>query len=251
MSDPIEEEDQDVAHWPSKAVLAVRGEYGVVLWHEGTGIEFEADVCGLEARELGFLDDGAPEGFSIWEGEFEPEPDDDHPGLEITVPKGTYRALTDLEWAALRANISPFGDLSELLPHYLPGKVEGTISISVIPPPPSQPPPAPADVSDDLQRIVDLSAYILRQAGLYLSVTTTPMVRLHGGTEMETKGGIRGYVNPFVIRQTADGEFETTLPHPDALYSSHSVHASHPTLFHAVERILSHYSTLARGTRKE
>lgn len=94
--------------WTRSRVLVAQGpQRGAILEYEGSGITNEIHEAGLyDLDELG-LDD-APEGLSIWEGDYvwedgwfegyrSPENGEAH-------PKGEFRRLTPEEWSTLSAN---------------------------------------------------------------------------------------------------------------------------------------------------
>lgn len=99
----------------SRAVVASDGDgNGGVIWYFGGGIWHEIREVGL--HQLGDLGlDDAPEGISIWEGNFATvqcgNPLD---GYDYeTETRGAFRAPTDDEWKAIRAGESPWKALEE------------------------------------------------------------------------------------------------------------------------------------------
>ncbi len=86
----------------SIALIASNGGKGVILVHDGSGIE--ADI---EALGIGQLDDhgldGAPDGLSIWEGRLISNTTNTPGGLDYdTELDGVFRALTEREWELYR-----------------------------------------------------------------------------------------------------------------------------------------------------
>lgn len=85
----------------SIALIASVNGRGVILAYDGPGIE--ADIEAIGSRYLGDhgLDD-APDGLSIWEGHLSTYGELD---AELC---GSFRALTDAEWARLRETGTPW-----------------------------------------------------------------------------------------------------------------------------------------------
>jgi hypothetical protein len=88
----------------SRAVVAAAGagEWGVVLWYRGPGIEREIEDVGLGQRidSLGLFD--APIGVSVWEGDYAMVGSD----MEC---RGEFRDPTSEEWVAIQRGESPWG----------------------------------------------------------------------------------------------------------------------------------------------
>lgn len=92
---------------PSRAVVALDGDQGVVLWAVGQ-INDEIKDDGHDADALGLIDDLVPAtGIWVWEGFFKEQRD---PFGTYTLPEGNFRAPTDAEWKAISRNESPWQD---------------------------------------------------------------------------------------------------------------------------------------------
>jgi len=92
---------------PSRAVVA-RGDHGgCVVWcSDDSMIEFEISASGNQLDDLGLGD--APEGISIWEGEYAYRTYDTANGIEhYTEPVGVFRPPTAEEWVAIMAGMNP------------------------------------------------------------------------------------------------------------------------------------------------
>lgn len=106
---PIPEPEAAVQqHRGSKALIASNDGNGVVLAYTGTTIESEIDDCigSHDITDLG-LDD-APDGLSVWVGEFETMADGD--GEFSSYARGEFRDLTPFEWKLLASGKSIFVD---------------------------------------------------------------------------------------------------------------------------------------------
>jgi hypothetical protein len=94
-----------MAHELSHALIANGSRSGAVLQYTGPGITCEIEEASLSDLEDLGLDD-APPGLSIWTGKyiFVPGYVDGHvaPGEGWCEPRGSFRPLTDAEWASLR-----------------------------------------------------------------------------------------------------------------------------------------------------
>lgn len=92
----------------SIALIANNGGTGVVLAYDGAGIECCIDEGNGKALDDNGLDD-APDGLSIWEGAYHTwhvhTPDMNEWEAEL---RGTFRDLTDREWALLRETGTPW-----------------------------------------------------------------------------------------------------------------------------------------------
>lgn len=82
-----------------------------MLWTVGAYLRFEMEEAGLcRLGELG-LDD-APRGISIWEGKYVWQSGGwECPQDGSMHPKGTFRAPTDEEWAAIREGRCPWDEV--------------------------------------------------------------------------------------------------------------------------------------------
>jgi hypothetical protein len=101
---------------PSRAVVALNDEEGVVLWAVGA-INDEILDDGNDADALGLLDRDKPDmGVWIWEGTFALTTD---PFGTYSLPKGTFRKPTDVEWARITLNECPWQDALWLQTHLL------------------------------------------------------------------------------------------------------------------------------------
>jgi len=89
----------------SKAVLAVNEGEGVVLWSVGA-INDEVKGDGPDADALGLFQN-APKGISIWEGHYVAH---DDPFGTYTVPRGHFRAPTQMEWTKIQKGECPWLD---------------------------------------------------------------------------------------------------------------------------------------------
>ncbi len=92
---------------PSRAVI-VKGtrDDGCVLYTVGAHVHMEQDEGGFEYRDLGFVD--APDGVSVWVGKscyVRAYDCDEFDGF-----RGTYRAPTPEEWAAIQRGECPWDD---------------------------------------------------------------------------------------------------------------------------------------------
>lgn len=83
----------DEKTWTPSCALVAKGVRGVVLEHRG----------GVEDLRLG----EAPQGLSIWEGDYRPIHDGEGAENEAM---GTFRPLTDAEWEKVRRGESLWGD---------------------------------------------------------------------------------------------------------------------------------------------
>lgn len=107
IAEPISDDPIDW-NWskPSLAVCASDGNNGWVPWHCGPHVEMQIDGLSAQLQDLG-LDD-APKGISIWEGTLaggERTYEGDYYDVYL---KGTFRAPTDDEWAAIREGRCPW-----------------------------------------------------------------------------------------------------------------------------------------------
>ena len=107
--------NQRPAGWRiSRAVVANRKGHGCVLFYDGNSIRMEIEEAGLhELSDLG-LDD-APEGVSIWEGEYVWQSG----GFECPTdgecyPSGKFRKPTKAEWGYITCDESPFAPPNEI-----------------------------------------------------------------------------------------------------------------------------------------
>jgi hypothetical protein len=88
---------------PSRAVIASRGEDGAVLSYVGGHLALEIGEMGMKWADLEFGGELVPDGISIWEGMVRY----DREGEPVET-RGTFRAPTDEEWAAIRAGACPW-----------------------------------------------------------------------------------------------------------------------------------------------
>lgn len=95
---------------PSKAVVACRQGYGIVLWTAGPHVNQHIEELGVtDLGELG-LDD-APDGITVWEGMLELAPYGHYPPDVVKHElRGAFRQPTDTEWAAIRNGECPWND---------------------------------------------------------------------------------------------------------------------------------------------
>jgi hypothetical protein len=88
------------------AEIAADGPRGVVLYRIGACIENLMYDLGHDMETLDLycdtLECSTPPGLSVWEGEVEPEGEDD---FRL---KGTFRPLTADEWSCVQENVSPW-----------------------------------------------------------------------------------------------------------------------------------------------
>jgi hypothetical protein len=103
----VEKVEPEQPWTPSRALVAQGPHTGAILEYEGSGITNEIHEAGLHALDELGLDD-APEGLSIWEGEYVWEDGwfEGHrsPANGQAHPKGEFRRLKPEEWATLSAN---------------------------------------------------------------------------------------------------------------------------------------------------
>ena len=90
----------------SIALIAARKGHGVILAHDGGGIEADIEAVGLGALDDHGLDN-APDGLSIWEGRMSGW-GPDHNGDYDCELRGTFRPLTDAEWTMFRETGTPW-----------------------------------------------------------------------------------------------------------------------------------------------
>lgn len=92
----------------SIALIACNGGCGVILEHDGPGIEAAVDgECNLRLEDHG-LDD-APDGLSIWEGRYACFNTSYEYSYEYECElDGKFRDLTDREWDYLRETGTPW-----------------------------------------------------------------------------------------------------------------------------------------------
>jgi hypothetical protein len=92
----------------SKAVIASDGKgHGVVLHWAGKHIEAEVDDHGQEIHHL-YLD-GAPEGISVWEGEYVYTEIREGGDWDVDVSgDSVFRDPTPEEWTAIQQGVSPW-----------------------------------------------------------------------------------------------------------------------------------------------
>lgn len=88
----------------SIALVASNGYDGVVLCHDGPGIEAAIEDTGTCLDYCG-LDD-APDGLSIWEGSYQVVRT--YEGDYDAWLEGTFRPLTEAEWGLLRTTEVPW-----------------------------------------------------------------------------------------------------------------------------------------------
>lgn len=94
---------------PSRAVVANHDRrVGIVLWYtDHSRISMEIDAISGRLDDLG-LDD-APNGISIWEGDYVWRPGGyECPQDGYSDPVGKFRSPTDAEWQAIREGRSPW-----------------------------------------------------------------------------------------------------------------------------------------------
>lgn len=94
--EPVDTFDEEKTWTPSTALVA-NGTRGIVLEYRGMGIATEiqeAGGCALE--DIGL--DGAPEGLSIWEGDYRPSETNELENEAV----GAFRPLNEEEWEMLR-----------------------------------------------------------------------------------------------------------------------------------------------------
>lgn len=82
--------------------VAATGPQGVVLHRIGAVIENLMDDLGHDMETLDLRRDDTPSGLSVWEGDVEPEGED-----EFRL-RGSFRSLTVAEWSCVRENVSPW-----------------------------------------------------------------------------------------------------------------------------------------------
>lgn len=99
----------------SIALIASRNGHGVILAHDGDGIEADIEAVGLGGLDDHGLDD-APDGLSIWEGHMSGW-GPDHNGEYDCELRGKFRHLTEAEWSLYRSTGTPW----EFEPTELPG----------------------------------------------------------------------------------------------------------------------------------
>lgn len=91
----------------SIALIANNGGVGVILEHDGTGIEASIDGVGKALDDNG-LDD-APDGLSIWEGDFHTWQTWTDWGYDYDAElRGTFRPLTQHEWLLISEGLPPW-----------------------------------------------------------------------------------------------------------------------------------------------
>lgn len=89
-------------------MIANRNGHGTVIWYDGPAIAQEIEEVGLHGLDDLGLDD-APDGISIWEGNYFYSPGGfEYPQEGDYDPKGVFRPPTDEEWAAIRKGQSPW-----------------------------------------------------------------------------------------------------------------------------------------------
>ena len=96
---------------PSKAVIANNGGNGIVVWYTGDHLDVEINEngMGVHLSDLG-LDD-APDGISIWEGNYIGSKHDTPDGWEYeTECVGEFRDPTPEEWGSIQKNECPWGE---------------------------------------------------------------------------------------------------------------------------------------------
>lgn len=104
---------------PSRAVIACRDGYGVVLWWVGAHMTYEIkEGYGSDLSDLGL--DNAPEGISVWEGIYVYSRSGywDEPDACDVDPSGSFREPTDEEWEAIRRGECPWDKADWLDPDY-------------------------------------------------------------------------------------------------------------------------------------
>jgi hypothetical protein len=92
-----------------RALVACDGDgHGCVLQYVGAGLQYMLEEgAGRELVDLGF--DDAPDGISVWEGRLATSEMWTDCGREYDCELvGTFRELTDDEWASLRRNECPW-----------------------------------------------------------------------------------------------------------------------------------------------
>ncbi len=99
----------------SIALIANNGGKGVILEYNGAGIEASVEAIGVRYLDDHGLDD-APDGLSIWEGRYlvTRSGNFEHPDEYDAELDGTFRDLTDREWALLRETGTPWEYLSSV-----------------------------------------------------------------------------------------------------------------------------------------
>ncbi len=118
LDDILDDKIEDPRDWskPSRAIVARTKNTAIVLWHVGPHIEEQINQTGThDVDDLGFTEE-PPEGISMWEGKMVGgtycPASGDYDDVDL---KGSFRALTDDEWTAIREARCPWNENDWLL----------------------------------------------------------------------------------------------------------------------------------------